>query len=486
MQRSGRAPAGRSANFLYKRLQRRYFCRKKIRPQRRFAADAAGRGMKGCDRVMKRWFYCLLALMFILTAGWLPVRAEEPPIKKGDILTLERCIGIALKFHPSVLSSRYTVKSKEALLDQAKSPYYPSVNGAAGYTHYNATKKTGDPYPQANIDTFNSNTASVTLNQTLYDFGRTGTNVGVKSLDLDASRFDLDDTLTTVVNDVKTAYFGVLKAQRTRRVNQETVNQYKEHLGQARLRYESGTRPKYDVTKADVDLSDAELQLINAENDLEIAWVTLSNAMGYSGPAVYDVDDTLSSQRYEITLDEALKRAYENRPDLKSLQAQKDSAQKSVDLAKKDYYPSLSGSAGYAFAGSQFPLEQGWNAGVSLSMNLFQGNLTKNKVAEALAKMKAAESNIEVKKLQILSEVKKAYLNLLQARKTISNTEIQIRQATENLELANLRYRSGLGDPLEVTDATVALSKAKLANVSSLYGYITARANLEKAMGSRK
>jgi outer membrane protein len=426
--------------------------------------------------------YLLLSLC-LLSAAVYPAQAQEQPIRQGERLTLQRCIEIALKMQPSVLGSRYTVQTKEALLGQAKAPYYPNVNATGGFTHYDAVKKTGDPKPT--IDTYNSETASVTLSQTLFDFGKTGTGVKVKRFDLESSRQDLNDVTTTVVNDIRQAYFSVLKARRTREVNRETIGQYREHLAQARVRFEAGIRPKYDVTKAEVDLGDAELQLITAENDLEVAWVTLNNAMGYTGGAAYDIEDNLAFQQYDLTLEDALKKAYENRPDLKSLLAQKESAEQAVEYAKKDYYPSLTGNAGYVFAGSQFPLEQGWNAGVALNMNLFQGNLTKNKVEEARARVKMAEANIETKRLQILSEVKKAYLSLLQARKSISNTEIQIRQGAENLELANLRYSSGLGDPLEVTDATVAYSKAKLSNITALYSHITARASIEKAMGNR-
>ncbi len=428
----------------------------------------------------------LSLLAFFISITTVPLQAEEPLIRQGERITLERCLGIALKLQPSVLNSRYAIQVREAQLGQAKSPYYPNINAAAGFTHYDAVKQTNDLLAPSTLNnTFNSENANVSLNQTLYDFGRTGTDVRVKTLNLESSRLDLDDTVTAVVNNVKLAYYGVLRAKRTRQVNSETVSQFKEHLAQAQFRFQSGTRPKYDVTKAEVDLSDAELQLIVAENDLEIAWVTLNNAMGYSGGAAYDIEDTLASDGYEITLDEALGKAYKQRPDLKSLLAQRDSAEKSVEFVQKDYYPSLSGNAGYVFGGSQFPLAQGWNAGVLLSMNIFQGNLTKARVEEARARLKSAESSIDSKKLQILSEVKTAYLNLLQARKTISNTEIQIRQATENLDLAKLRYSSGLGDPLEVTDATVAYSRAKLANVSALYGFIIAKANIEKAMGNK-
>ena len=76
-------------------------------------------------------------------------------------------------------------------------------------------------------------------------------------------------------------------------------------------------------------------------------------------------------------------------------------------------------------------------------------------------------------------------LNLMKAKETVSATELQIGQASENLELANLRYQAGLADFLEVTDASVSDSKAKPSNVSALYDCKTARANTEKAMGNR-
>ncbi len=95
------------------------------------------------------------------------------------------------------------------------------------------------------------------------------------------------------------------------------------------------------------------------------------------------------------------------------------------------------------------------------------------------------DAKISAMKLQITLDVKQAWLALIKARQTIETTNVQIRQATENLEIANLRYDAGLATPLEVTDATVTYSQAKLANISALFDYKVARANMEKAMGSR-
>ncbi len=427
--------------------------------------------------------YFLLSILFIFTT-LLYAQTGEPIIKEGETLNVERCIEIALKLHPSIMKSRYEVMIKQSQLGQAKAGYFPKVDVTTGYTRNSLVRKTDDPY-NTGMGNFNYNNASVTLNQTIYDFGKTPTDVNIKKLDLESSKHDLDDALITLTNSVRLSYYSSLKAKRTKDVNKEAVDQYKEHLAQAKLFFEAGKKPKYDVTKAEVDLSNAKLDLIGAENDFNIATVTLRNAIGLELPARFEIEDNLSPQEYRIPLEDALSKAYQNRADLRSLAAQKDASAKSIEFARKEYYPKITGSAAYNFTGSQFPLEQGANAGVALSMNIFEGYSTVNKVEEARAKMKSLEAKIETVKLQILLEIQQAYLNLQQAKEKITNTEIQMKQAAENLELATLRYKAGLGSLLEVTDATVASNKARLVNISALYDYRIAQANIEKAMGNK-
>ncbi len=423
----------------------------------------------------------LAALLFV---PW-QIYAEEAIIKEGEKLNLDKCIEIALKVHPSIVGSHYAVKAREAQLGQARAGYFPKLDSTAGFARNFEVKNIQDPFYGLILNQYNQNTAKLSLNQTIYDFGRTPTNVNIKKLNTESSQLDLDNNVITVINNVKFAYYGLLKAKRSLDVNKETVDQFNKHLAQAKLFFEAGTKPKYDVTKAEVDLSSAQLDLIGADNDLKIAWVTLNNAMGINIDTEYTVEDNLSFERYDVTLEGAVQAAYINRPDLKSLIAQKESAEKAVKLAKKEYYPQLTGTAQYNFAGSQYPLGQGWLAGVGMSMNLFDGLSTTNKIAEAAANARIADTKVDALKLLIILDVKQAYLNLLKAKERVSTTELQIKQASENLELATLRYQAGLTDPLEVTDANLSYNKAKLTNISALYEYKTARANIEKAMGNR-
>ena len=429
-------------------------------------------------------FFCVFCMVVFLAVGF-PAWSAEPVIREGENLTMARCIDIAVKNQPTILQYYYVIQANEALLGQARAGYYPQVDLTSSYNRYNAISQQNDIHSPIALYGYDYYGNNVALKQKIYDFGKREANVDVARFNRQSSQFDMDSQITTVVNNVKTAYYNVLRTKRVRDVNLEAMDQYRQQLGQAKLFFEAGKKPKYDVTTAEVNLSSAEVQLINAENDLDNAWVTLNNAMGYDGSVRYTIEDTLIPEPYQIAERTALDQAYRNRPDLQSLLTQKASAERAVDVAKKDYFPSLDASAGYDFAGSQTPLSQGWNAGVALTWNLFKGFSTKKEIEKATANLKVVEAKIAILRLQIQQDIKKVLLDLKKAKETIANAEIQVRQATENVELANLRYKTGLGTPLDVTNATVSYSNAKLTQITAVYNLFISKANIEKAMGGR-
>jgi outer membrane protein len=419
-------------------------------------------------------------LLFLVCFGvcfgaLLPMAGAEEMVRTGEILDLQRCIAIAFSRHPLIQAAAGTVRAGDSRIGQARSDYYPQVTGAAGYSRTNPMTSTGQPY-----DNYSS---SVSLSQNLYDFGRTSTQVKVQELNRDSFRSDLDNIRTQVSFGVKQAYFGLLQAGRNRGVSRELVGQFQQHLDQASAFFEVGTKPKFDVTKAEVDLSNAKLNLIKAENAFRLARVVLNNAIGLPEAPDYEVADQLSSQRAEIDLDEILRRAYDRRPDLKAIAVKKQSLEQSIELARKGYYPFVTGNAGYGWGGGGFPLDQGWSFGAQLNVPLFSGFSTKYEVAEAQANLDILAANEALLRQAIDQDVKKAWLNLREATDRGVAAELIVRQAMENLELANGRYASGVGSPIEVTDALVAASNAKLAQISALYDYKLAQSSLEKAAG---
>jgi outer membrane protein len=427
--------------------------------------------------IMKQRLLFLICFWLILPAA---VGAADL-IRKGDTLDLQRCIAIAMERHPSIQAAAGTIMAGESRVGQARSGFYPQLGGVAGYsrTDPNATSST---FTRQVYDSYSS---SISLSQNIYDFGKTSTQVKVQELNRDSSRSDLDSVITQVTFAVKQAYYGLLQARRNLDVSREIVGQFQHHLEQAKAFFEVGTKPKFDVTKADVDLSNAKLNLLKAANALRLGQVTLNNTMGMPEAPDYEIVDQLPFQRVKIDLEEVTRKAYERRPDLKAIVVKRSSLEQSIELARKGYYPYVTGSASYAWGGSNFPLGQGWNLGAQLNVPLFSGFSTKYQVEEAQANLNVLTANEALLRQTIYQDVKQAWLNLQEAADRIATAELTVRQATENLDLANGRYASGVGSPIEVTDALVSVSNAKLAHISALSDYRLAQASLEKAAGEK-
>ncbi len=434
-----------------------------------FPAPASG---KGKIKMTRR-------LLLIVCVWLLPAAAlAAAPIRQGDTLDLQRCIAIALERHPSIQAAAGSLSAGESRVGQARSGYYPQVSGAAGYSRT-------DPTSGAAGSTYSSYSSSLSLSQNIYDFGKTNTQVKVQEFNRDSLRSDLDEVLVQVAFGVKQAYFGLLQAGRNREVAREVVGQFQQHLEQAKAFFEVGTKPKFDVTKADVDLSTAKLNLLKAENVYRLSLVALNNAMGVSEAPDYEVMDPPPFQREKVDLEAVIRRAYDRRPDLRAIAAKRQSLEQGIELARKGYYPSVSGTASYGWGGTDFPLNQGWSFGAQLSVPLFSGYLTKYQVEEARANLEVLAANEALLRQTIYQDVKQAWLNLNEAADRIDTAELSVRQALENLDLANGRYAAGVGSPIEVTDALVAASNAKTAHIAALYDYRLALASLERAAGEK-
>jgi outer membrane protein len=421
-----------------------------------------------------------------------PIHAQSSD--QGQVLSLDAAVDLALKNQPTIAAGRYTVRASEARIEEARSPYYPQLSGSASYSRVSPASSsssasrsaTGSAAVAATPSSYDTYTTSAGVNQLLYDFGKTSTQVGISKLNSESARFDLTNTQETVVLNVKQAYYSVLQALRNRDVVRQSVNQFQQHLEQAKGFYEVGTKAKFDVTKAEVDLSNARVNLINAENQVRQTYVTLKNAIGIPNAPDYRLDNDLLYTRFELTFDEAIGKAYTQRPDLQSIARKKAASRRSVELARKGYYPALSGSANYQYTGTDFPLRDGWSYGLNLSVPIFNGYLTRYQVAEAQANYGVVEANEQSLRLDIFSQVQQAFLSLRAAEERIKATELGVRQAKENVELATGRYDAGVGGPLEVTDAIVAQGNAEVTYTSALTDYRSAQASIEKAVGERR
>ena len=241
---------------------------------------------------------CLIALLPLVASA-----AEE--IKPGETLDLSRCIAIALKNHPAIKGAAGSLKASQSKVSQARSGYYPQADLSSGYSRIHPSGVSGNL--GSGKTSYDQYQGSFNLNQTLFDFGKTSSQVDVQSFGADAARADLDDTRARSSLGSSRPTMAYSSPCRAGMPMRQAVVQFRQHLDQARRFYEVGTKPKIDVTNAEVDLSQARLNLLKADNALRIARISLNNAMGVPDAPAYEVKDSTSYQDYPIDLATALK-----------------------------------------------------------------------------------------------------------------------------------------------------------------------------------
>ncbi len=420
-------------------------------------------------------FYGLIIFLLLGSTSY-----GADPIKKGDVLNLQQCIDIALQQHPNLNAAAGTIRASESKIGQARANYYPQLTFQSNY------QRIGPAPSSLRNDPYNQYSNTLNLSQNVFDFGKTATSVEIQSLSKESSQADLLDVRGLVIFNVKQFYFGFLQGKMSRDVARETANQFQQHYEMSKAFFEAGKSSKIDVTSAEVNLSNARINLLKAENALRIAKVNLNNAMGITVSPEYEIQDNLIYKPYEISLTDALQNADKNRPDLLSITKKKEMLEKTIDLNKKGYFPVLSGNAAYGYTGDDLAMDKAWNVGVTLTFPLFTGQSTQYQVQEARANLDVLRANEDTLKQKVSLEVESAYLSMKEAELRIAAGKTIVRQAEENVELARGRYTSGVGSYIEITDAMISLNNAKMTYITALSDYSVTQASLQKAMGVNK
>jgi outer membrane protein len=403
-----------------------------------------------------------------------------------DRKTLADCIAIALANQPNLKAAGATLEAGHARTWQAISGALPQVtaNYSANRRNTSATARTGAPIggaASARSNTFNFYSTGVSLSQILFDFGQSLDGIRAAQATERSLGADEQTARETVLFDVKQAYFNLLTANRLLAVADENVRQNQAHLELAQGRFDVGMATRFDITQAQVQLANAELGQITARNNIAIARETLRNALGLDRPLDFEIVDTLDVHDLQVDDAKALDLAYEHRPELASRRLQEEALSEQIDALKKNYLPNLTGDASYIYSGQDYPLQSSWNIGATVNLSVFNGGLTTAQIGEARANLSSLKYQEQSVRLQIALQVRQAVLNLGQSLESIRVSEKGVQQARENLDIAEGRYRTGVGNIIELTDAQASLTTAEGNNVQALSNYKTALAALEQA-----
>jgi outer membrane protein TolC len=401
-------------------------------------------------------------------------------------ITLKELIDLSIQNNSNIKISQHKEETKKANLITSKAAYLPKLSAKGELARYDI-KSSG-----SSVDD-NVTSLSLTANQLIYDFGKTSSNIKSAKKDLEASAFETITNITSTVLKTKQAYYSILNNYQQINLAQESIKIDKLHLNQANSYYEAGVRTLIDVTDAKLKLSNSKLKLVQSKYSLKNSKTKLISILGIdnisdlnikSDMHIEDIVNNLNPK--ENNLNKLIENGYKNRSELKMYNEQILSQKLKLKSTNKEYYPKLDFDASYSDKNSDEITSidsRQTTAGIYLKWDFYTGGTTKANIKSSLASLNTLKQQRVQEKLQIKEDITSAYFKVKENQESINIARLNVKLATQKLDLANQRYEAGLNDLVEVSDSKLQYTQSKSDLVNTYYNYLDSKASLDYATG---
>jgi outer membrane protein len=391
---------------------------------------------------------------------------------------------IALRSHPRIASAELAAEASGYVVKQVRSAYYPTLSGnitGVGTEH-------GSVLSAGNVTTssiYSRQAEGVVANQLVTDFGRTASLEQSAKLRNASQNQNVTNTRAQVLAEVQEAYYRALASDSVLKVARATLDLRRVTLRQVSALAQSSLRSTVDVSFAQVNESQAELDLFRAENDATASHARLSAAMGYDRDQPYMLSDEPLPPALGSNVDALIEQAKRERPDLAALRLTEESLDRYAEAEKRLRNPTINiaAVAGVAPLRDDRLPESYSAAGINLNIPVLNGGLFRARREEAESRAAAAAKDVQDLSLQISRDVQVAWLNANDTFRRMDVTARMVAQANEALRLAQARYDNALGSIVELNQAQLNQTAAEIAAASAKYDYLSARSELHYAMG---
>lgn len=440
----------------------------------------------------------IFALGFIITVGAFAQGTKSLISESGerDVLTLTEALRIGIENSEELHSSNARVVSAEARIGEVNADRLPSLSFNASYTRLSEI----DPFlinagPLGSFEISSSipdnYNLQLSLRQPVFTGFRLSSTSRIAEYNYDAAKEEFTGDKHQLILDIKTAYWGLFKANKIKEVVDENVQQVNAHLNDVKNMFEEGLVTRNDMLKVEVQLAEAKLRQIDADNAVKLSKISLNSIIGF--PVNKDVQtvDTIEVQLSRVkNLEQLLETAYEKRPELRAMDNRVKASESGINAAQSSWYPQLYIFGNYNYARPNqriFPVQDKfkdtWDVGLQMSFSLWNWNKTGNQATQAEMQFEQAKDSYKILKDAVALDISSNYLNLVRAQERLSVSESSVEQAEENYKVTNDLFRQGLTLNSELIDAEVALLTARTNHVQSLVDYELAKASLERSAG---
>lgn len=417
-----------------------------------------------------------------------PTEATPAP---GPLMTLDQALDIAHTNAFDLKTSESQVRQAQDRVNEARGLLGPKVVLGANYTRFDkaitaTTSGGGGGGGTTVIQPIDQKQASAQLTMPIDITGTLGKGVAGARAALNASKANLAATENSLDLDVRTAYYGVLRAAALVGVAQQEVTNAQQAVTTEQQQEAAGVVAHVDVLRLQAQLAQAQSDLITAQTGLALAKEGLNNTIGRPIETPFDVQEptTLPS----VTADEnALVQAAEaRRPEIQAIEFQKTELRWLTRVQEAGLLPSLNLSANYDRNIDPVGNSRDYTAfaTIGLSWPIFDSGVTHARVREAQENERQADIAEQQLQLGVSLQVNQAITGLVNAKSTLDVAQTQVTAAAETYRLAQVQLKAGVGTSLDVSTALTALVQAQQSLANARYNYLTAYAQLQQAVAA--
>ncbi len=433
----------------------------------------------------KRSSTALAIVSCLLMVGFLNAQEKRP-------ISLNEAISLSLNNSKQLKNSQAKIEEATAALKEAVEKKLPDAKISGSWlwlsnANIDVKSKTGGNSNQGGSpDVSQAMYGILNASLPIYSGGRIRYGIESSRYLAEATKLDADNDRQEVIQNTVEAYINLYKAK-------SSVNLVRENLGEAQQRVKdfsnlekNGLLARNDLLKAQLQASNVELALLDAENNWQLANINMNLLLGLPDKTQLTPDSIVIDQPFSLkTLDEYVQTAYAQRKDVASLGLRKKAAETSVKASRGELYPSIALTGGYIAADipKVLTVTNAVTLGAGVSYNIGSLWKTKSKVQQAEARAKQTAIAESVLSDNVRLEVSQAYLNFLSYQKKIDVYTKAMEQATENYKIILNKYNNSLATTTDLLDADVARLQARMNFVFSQADAVVAYNKLLQSTG---
>jgi len=416
-----------------------------------------------------------------------PAAPQEAAPGGNPVFTLEECIALGLEQAVAAINAQRDEQIAGKRIGQVRSQLLPQLSADGSYTRLDdvpAFDFGGEIVEMGREDNY---AAGIEVSQLLYSGGSVGQALKAAKLYRGVAREELRQARNELVRDIRTGFNDILLADAQLDVQEASLAQLEDLLAQAEARQRQETASEMDVLAARVRVANERPLVIRARKEQALARAAFRNLVQI-GPEAFDLDGDLVFEPSDRSLEDWQALAAERRPELRQLAGLLQMREAEILAERGGGRPQVRAFAAYDGTNPESGTaadewDWGWSAGVTVEWDVFDGAGRSSRIAELQLELDKARDTLADTERQVALEVRTYYLDLQQAAETVAAGTESVELAEKSLEIAQTRYDNGLATYLDVTEANVALSRARVTRLLALHGHMNALARLRQASG---